>query len=160
MAQNYPVPMPTISIRPSSICEISSAPNFDSVCEEYARESAVPGMPVVKVRLDMYEAMEKAGNLYTVGAFDGENLAGFVVASIQMAPNYGALVAATNAFFVSAAHRKSGAGLRLLSNVEEMAAKSGALGILVGCPKDGPLAKVLAKKNYADVNRLFFRSLA
>jgi GNAT superfamily N-acetyltransferase len=152
--------MNPVSIRLCSIAEIAGAPNFSDVCEAYAHESAVPGLPVAEIRTDIYTLMESSGNLFPIGAFDGEKLVGFIVSSINVMPNYGVPVAATNAYFVLPEYRSSGAGLRLLREAESLAKASGAAGMLIGCPKNGVLSEVLERKRFVEVNRLFFKGFA
>lgn len=152
--------MKQIDIRSCAFSEISGAPNFMEVCDAYARESAVPGLPIAAIRTDIYELMESSGNLFPIGAFDGDRLVGFIISSINVMPNYGLPVAATNAYFVLPEYRSSGAGLRLLRETEAQAKSAGAAGILIGCPKNGALAEVLERKRFAEVNRLFFKRFA
>ena len=68
-------------------------------------------------------------------------------------------VATTERFFVKA-HRKTGAGLRLLRAAEEKARALGSPGLLVTAPFEGDLFQVLPRVGYQETNRVFFKSLA
>lgn len=120
----------------------------------------MPGMPGATIQFDVYQAMEQAGILKVAGAWCGDRLIGFIAATITTMPNYGVLAAAVNAFFVAKAYRETGAGLRLLKQIEGDAQQSGATAILVGAPSEGRLSSVLPRSGYAETNRMFLKVLA
>ena len=76
-----------------------------------------------------------------------------------MLPKYTSLVASTESFFVSKPHRTTLAGVKLLYAAENEAIESGAFGMLVSTPHDGPLSKILPKVGYDLNDVVFFKEL-
>ena len=88
-----------------------------------------------------------------------DRLVGFVTVLVTMLPKYTSLVASTESFFVSQPYRKTLAGIKLLRAAENEAIESGAFGMLVSAPHDGPLSKVLPKAGYDLNDVVFFKDL-
>lgn len=137
------------------------APNLAELLAEYGAESSIDDLGPPSVQIETYRQMEAVGALQLLGAFQGNDLVGFLVMIVSMLPHYGARVASTESFFVAGNARKSGAGLRLLHEAEQLARNLGAAGFFVSAPKGSKLAAVLdAHKAYRETNRVFFRGLA
>jgi GNAT superfamily N-acetyltransferase len=147
-----------IAIRPITVAQFFDAPNCDALLAEYAAESATEGLPAPEPHRAIYEAMEQSGMFHLIGAFEGDELAGFLVLLVSVNPHYSAVIAVTESYFVASAHRKAGAGLALLHEAEALAAKLGAVGFLVSAPSGGRLAEVLPRMGYRETNRVFFRA--
>ena len=152
--------MTAISIRHCAATELLDAPNRHELWSEYALESSFDGLPSPDVQIETYRALEQAGVLQLIGAFEVTKLVGFVSIIANVLPHYGILMAITESFFVSAEYRKTGAGLRLLRAAERHARDIKAPGLLVSSPFGGRLAEVLAHVGYAETNRVFFKKLS
>lgn len=147
-------------IRACSVSDIMEDPAFPALIEEYARESAVDGMPSPNAKMETYIPMEVTGMLHPFGAYKGGELVGFISVLTPVLPHYGATVAVGESFFVSAPHRKGGAGLRLLKEVERVAAEQGSPGIFISAPLTGMLVEILPRRGYTECSRMFFKKVS
>ncbi len=148
-----------ISIRPITIAALEAAPNIWELLAEYGAESAIDGMPDPAVKVEAYRQLEAGGLLHAIAAHKEGELIGFITVLKAPLPHYSALVAVTESFFVAKAHRKTGAGLRLLRAAEKKARELGSPGLLVSAPFEGDLFYVLPRVGYAETNRIFFKRL-
>lgn len=148
-----------LSIQQSTFAAISAAETFPALTEEYGLEAGVVGLPRPEAKVDTYRALEAAGALHVFSATKDGDLIGFVIVLAPMSPHYSVIVAACESFFVAKAHRKTGAGLRLLRAAENRARDLGSPGLLVSAPFAGDLFKVLPRVGYAEVSRSFFKRL-
>lgn len=144
-------------IRPCSVAEIERNANFPQLAREYARESAIHGLPPPVEKIASYRLIEQSGCFRCHGAFLGDLLIGFLVVLTPVIPHYGVAIAVCESFFVGQAHRKSGAGIRLLRAAERHAREAGSPGLLVSAPYGGRLARVLPHLGYRETNRVFFK---
>lgn len=151
--------MEPVEIRSCTVAEMEHAPNLADLLAEYAIESAIPGMGPPKAQLETYRQLEAVGALHLFGAFQGDALVGFLVMIVSVLPHYGALVASTESYFVACKARKSGAGLKLLQEAENLARILGVAGFFVSAPIGGRLERVMSGKGYRETNRVFFRGL-
>ena len=152
--------METAIIRPCPVAEILQSPNLRALLDEYADESALAELGPANPQIETYCQMEELGLAHAIGAFYRGELVGFIVLIVSVIPHFGQRLASTESFFVSAAARKSGAGLRLLREAETLAKDLGAVGMYVSSPAGGRLAQVLPGVGYRETNRLYFRGLA
>jgi GNAT superfamily N-acetyltransferase len=149
------------------MCEIVSTtvsaiwddPYFESLVEEYAQESAIDGLPHPSAKRESYEQLEAAGLITPMAAYANGRLVGFVGIFMPIVPHYDARIATLESFFVGAAYRKSGAGLKLLRAAEHFAKENNAVGLLVSVPSGGRLAEVMPRLDYVESNQVFFRKL-
>lgn len=151
--------MKQATIRHVTVAEVESAQGIDALIAEYAKESAIAGMPYVCTRFDIYRAIEAGARMRAFGAFVDDTLVGFIVFSVVMMPNYGIEVGCQHVFFVADAYRKTGAGLRLLRAAEREAHDMGAAGFLSGCPIHSRLAMVMPEIGYMPADTIFFKVL-
>lgn len=147
------------SIRRCTIAEIEAMPNIHKLLDEYAAESSpsIKGVPSPAAKVDMYKAMENNGTLCVIGAFHEDALIGFIIILKPLLPHYSIVIAVAESFFVAKAHRKTGAGLKLLQTAEDYAKGIGSPGLLVSAPFGGVLAEVLPHVGYVETNRVFFK---
>jgi GNAT superfamily N-acetyltransferase len=147
-----------VRVQAATVEEIRSAPNLDDLVTEYAHEVRIPEMPWPRVDWTVYQRLEQAGALHVFAARDDdETLVGFVVMIVSVMPEYGVTLACTEAFFVAAASRGSGAGLQLLNAAERRAREVKAPGLAVSAPLGGKLAEVLPKCGFREIGRTFFK---
>lgn len=149
--------MENIVIRQIVIADIEHAPNVVELLDEYATECGNPDAGRVVAQWPLYHAIEDSGAMRSIGIFDEDTLIGFANVIVSVLPHYGKSVATTESFFVSAAYRKTGAGLKLLKAVEEQAVERGAIGLLVSAPAGGRFADVLPGFGYKHSNTVFFK---
>lgn len=143
-----------------SRADVMDAPGFPALIEEYARESAIDGLPSPRVKLDGYIALDRTGFLHVYSATTDGQLIGFITILAPVLPHYGVTVAVTESFFVASEHRRGGPGLRLLAAAEEQARVLGAPGLLVSAPFGGRLFELLPKCGYVETNRVFFKKVS
>lgn len=148
-----------IDIEQRTVDGIVGAPEFPELIEEYARESAIDGMPPPQAKIEMYRTYETLGILHAFVAIDGGALVGFITVTAPILPHYSMPVAVAESFFVGALHRKGGAGLKLLEMAETRARLLGSPGLLVSAPMDGRLFEVLPRRGYRATSQIFFKRL-
>lgn len=151
--------MPVV-VRPCTYSDVEAAPAFGVMLDEYGDESSVTASWRPVPQGDTYRALEAAGVLHVLGAFDGDVLVGFLSILVTVLPHFGRRAAVTESFFVAPVARKTGAGLALLHKAETLAASLGAEGLLVSTPIDGALDHVMAcSSSYRPSNRVYFKEL-
>ncbi len=148
-----------LHIQPTTIAALEAASNIWSLLLEYAQESAAPDMVPPAIRAMDYKRLEALGVLHPISALlDGE-LIGYVTVLASEIPHYGRSIAITESIFVAKAHRKTGAGLKLLRAAEAKARELGSPVLLVSTPIDGDLAEVLPRVGYGEVGRTFLKKV-
>ena len=152
--------LPSCVIRQVTCKELAGDPKFTELIEEYADESAIAGMPRPNYQFATYRLMEMNGGFHLLAAYIDGELVGFLTMCATVLPHYGKLVATTESYFVTKAHRRGGPGLDLLRAAEWLAKALGAVGILVSAPHGGKLSRVMAKVKYKHTNEVFFKELA
>jgi GNAT superfamily N-acetyltransferase len=147
----------SVIVRHCTVAEILQAPNIDQIAAEYASESSIKGMPHPVGKMEMYHQLEAVGALSAFGAFVDDLPVGFITVLSTIMPHYSVYLTVSESFFVLKAHRKTGAGLRLLRMAEDRAREVGAPGLLVSAPYGGVLADVLPGVGYTPSNTVFFK---
>lgn len=151
--------MKQIHVKPYAIAELEAEPNLAELLGEYAQESALEDLGTANPQFATYKQMEAMGVAHLLGAFEGDTLVGFLVLLVSVVPHFGKPIASTESYFVARAARKTGAGLKLLHEAEQIAREAGAVGFFVSAPMGSRLAQVLPGVGYRETNRLFFRGL-
>lgn len=147
--------MGDLHIGPCTVAEIEGAPNLPEIADEFTAESLTHGFPRTPPNWSAYRALEAAGLLHALAARLDDMLIGFVgVLQGQSIP-----VATTERVFVLKAHRRTGAGLKLLCAAEAKARELGSCALQVVAPAEGSLAKVLPGMGYRESNRVFVKFL-
>lgn len=146
-------------VRKISVAEAFSYPEFPALCREYARESALAGLPDPQEKLSAYQALEASGSdaFCAYGAFLDDRLIGFVVLLTPVLPHYGMTVAVAESLFVGWDYRRTGAGLLLIRQAEKRALELGSPGMLFSAPSGGRLAVLLPRIGYRETNRVFMK---
>lgn len=124
--------------------EIFDDPAGGALLAEYAEEC---GVEEAEPQRQMYEAMESAGALQCFAAYVEGALAGFVSVLCSAMPHHGRRVATAESIFVSAAHRKGGAGDALLDAAERHAEESGCICLVYTARAGSRLDKVLERRS-------------
>lgn len=146
-------------IKRCTLAEIEDAPNLQALLAEYGVESSIDGLGGQNMQGETYKALESTGLLHIVGAWVGDELAGFIAVLDYILPHYGKRVCASESYFVASAHRKSGAGVLLRQEAERFGEEQGAVGMLMSAPVGGRLAAVLPACGYRRTNEVFFKPL-
>lgn len=97
--------------------------------------------------------------VHVFSAVKDHELIGFITVVAPVLPHYSVPVAVVESFFVAAAHRYGGPGLRLLVSAEKQATEVGSPGLLVCAPFRGRLHELLPKCGYVETNRIFFKKV-
>lgn len=149
-----------VTVEPCSVAAIRHAATFDQLAAEYERESLIDGMPSPVPDWDHYEKLEAAGQFYAFAAVIDRALVGFLGMLVSKVPRYAQPIAVSESYFVAAAHRKGGAGIKLLRIAEAKARELDCAGLFVSAPAEGRLAELLPRSGYAEASRIFFRRFA
>ena len=144
--------------QPTTVDEIEAAPEFADLAAEYDA-SRIEGMPPANPDWEMYRRLESAGLLFAFSATVDGRLVGYISVLVSVLPRYSARVATVESYFVAKAHRKTGAGLKLLKLAEDKARELNAPPMLVSAPADGDLAQVLPRLGYRATSTIFFKRL-
>jgi GNAT superfamily N-acetyltransferase len=150
----------TLNVRACSVAEIETHPSFPSLAREYADDCALHDLPPPTEKFATYRLLEGSGVFTAYGAFWGGDLVGFVAVLAPVIPHYGVAIAVTESLFVAKAHRKTGAGIRLIRTAEAQARHAGSPALLVSAPAGGRLAEVLPGLGYRETNRVFMKSFS
>lgn len=152
--------MPVV-VRPCTYADIENAPAFEAMLAAYGDESSVSASWRPVPQGDTYRALEANGLLHVLGAYQDDVMVGFLTVLTTTLPHFGRRAAVTESFFVSPAHRKSGAGLALLRAAERLATELNTDGLLVSTPAGGQLDAVMDRLDgYRLSNRVYFKELA
>lgn len=151
--------MTDLTITQESLAEIEASPEIHALLDEYAAESANDEIGPACPQVEIYRAMEAAGLFRAFAARVDGQLVGFMFLLLPVLPHFGKLVGVSESYFVSAEHRKTGAGLQLLHAAEAVAREAGAAGMLVSAPTGGILERVMPGVGYRETNRVFFKGL-
>lgn len=113
-----------LTIRAASVDELlaQGGPLFRA----HYRDTLTGDDPPLSVRGDLFLAMEKAGVLIALGAFDGETLIGYAVGMVVPHQFSEDVVASACAMFVQADHRRGGTCTALMDEFEKEAYLRGA----------------------------------
>lgn len=139
--------------------EFLACANYPALFAEYAAESSTEGLPAPRPDMALYRALHASGCMHTLAAFQDGELVGFLVMLAHQNPHYGVVLAVAESYFVAAAHRTGGAGLRLLRAAENHAQSLGAAGMFLSAPAGGKLERMMqASSAYRHSNTVFFRA--
>lgn len=147
-------------VRTITFGELESDPNFRWLIQAYAEESQLVGLPPANCQSDLYRQMEASGAFHVLGAYQNGELVGFLNFLVTVLPHYGAKVATTESIFVAQEFRRTGAGVKLIREMEKISAELGAVGALVSAPFGGRLADVMPGLKYRQTNQIFFKAIA
>lgn len=149
-----------LTIRQCSVSEMQATSDLDELLAEYATESANPDLGGHDAQYQTYAVMEQAGVLHIFCAYKGDRLVGFLVLICMVLPHFGRMVGSSESIFVSAPHRKTGAGLKLIAAAEAKCRELGAIGFYLSGPVGGALCQALSKaKAWRPTNQVFFKGL-
>lgn len=151
--------MGTLAIKLCTVAAIEAAPDLAALLAEYAAESGNDEIGPARPHLPTYHQMEAAGVMQPIAAYVDDTLVGFMFLLLPVLPHYTLKIGVSESYFVAAAHRKTGAGLKMLRLAEDVARMSGAVGVLVSAPIGGILEQVLPEVGYDDKARVFFKAL-
>lgn len=149
-----------MTILPCTVDEIEAAPELAALNAEFIAESQRVTELVGKMNFATYRALEAAGILTILGAFDGDTLVGFFFLIVNESPHYVGKVGAAELFFVSKPYRKGGAGSMLLRAAEEAARDAGAVCMVIAAPTGGSLETVAPRWGYAPIDTVLAKGLA
>lgn len=148
----------TVEIRPTTVAELEALPYIYDFLDEYAAESAVKGLPHPSAKAESYKNLEATGIFHIFGAFTSGELIGYITVLVSVLMHFDQMVATTESFFVRKAHRKTGAGLKLLRTAEKFAREQNSPGLLISAPLYGDLCELLPLVGYAPTSCIFFKN--
>ena len=149
-----------MEIRPCTIADLVAAPNLQALLAEYAAESALQDLGAAHAQIDTYHQLEAVGAIHPLAAYDAGELIGFLILLISPLPHFGKIAGSSESFFVTASHRRTGAGQALLQAAEQLAQELGAAGMFVSAPADSRLARVMSRSStYRMTNVVHFKAL-
>lgn len=152
--------MTQLTIRKCTIAELEVVPNIHALLDEYAKESALDGLPHPAVNAELYKAIEQSGVMQPFGAFIGDELVGFMQVVCSVSPKYGVVIATIESIFVLPQCRKTGAGIKLIATAKLHAQSLGAAGLVISAPIGGSLDAMLdGSKAFTPCNRIYYEAL-
>ena len=107
--------------------------NDKEILEEYAKDCLVDGY---EPQEQIYEAMDKSGMLYCLGAYIEGKLVGFVSIVVSIMPHNGKKMAVGESIFALPEFRKYGVGLHLIQKARDLAKEAGCE-LIVYTPRIG-----------------------
>jgi GNAT superfamily N-acetyltransferase len=146
-------------VRQITVDEFFSHPSSDALLKEYGEECALVGMPKPNPNIEVYKQLEQSGLFKLFGAFNGDDMDGFLVFLISQNPHYSAVIGTIESIFTTKEARKSGAGTRLINTAKNLGKEYGAVGLFISAPAAGVFSKVLSGLGAKLTNNVFFWSL-
>lgn len=121
-------------------------------------EAGFSGVPP-DLDLDVYRAMEDAGNAVAFAAFSDGLLAGYVSGFVVRHTHYAFLVGQHDLLFVLPQFRKGRTGLRLMAAFEAAAKEKGAGCVLYHAKPDSVFARLLQRQRARVEECVFFKEV-
>ncbi len=146
-------------IRTSTVSEMLA--NAGELFEEHWDEIALnKQVMVLKPDEDRYRAMEQAGSLLILAAWEGEALVGYSVNFIVNHLHYADLRLCSNdLLFITRSKRAGRLGLKLIRETEKRAAEMGARLMLWHAKQDTALAVMMPKMGYGVQDIIFSKEI-
>ena len=146
-------------IRTSTVSEMLA--NAGELFEEHWDEIALnKQVMVLKPDEDRYRAMEQAGSLMILAAWEGEALVGYSVNFIVNHLHYADLRLCSNdLLFITRSKRAGRLGLKLIRETEKRAAEMGARLMLWHAKQDTALAMMMPKMGYGVQDIIFSKEI-
>lgn len=128
---------------------------------EHRDEIAVyPEMMEVAPRLDVYATLEAQGGLFSLVAYEGDEVIGYSINFLGPHMHYAECINAQNdVLFVRNSHRKGRVGLELIRRTEQLAKAKGAMLMLWHAKERTALAEMLPRLEYRIHELSFSRRL-
>lgn len=148
----------TLSFRRITCQEAWDSPQWPHIQAAYSAAVTYPDLQA-DPDFEAYRALEAAGVLRCVGAFDGEKLVGFANYILYGLPHFkGKRLASSESLWLDDAYRGRGLGRQLIESMGAFAREDGAYGMYLGAKIGTPGEKALAR--FAEpMNVLFWRRL-
>lgn len=146
-------------IRLSTVDEMLARANelFEEHWEEIALNKQVM---VLKPDADRYRAMEVAGSIFILSAWDNDELIGYSVNFVVNHLHYADLRICTNdLLFLTKEHRAGRLGLKLIRATEAHAKELGATLMLWHAKPDTPLATMMPRLSYGVQDIIFSKEI-
>jgi len=146
-------------IRTSNVSEMLA--NAGELFEEHWDEIALnKQVMILKPDEARYRAMEEAGSLLILAAWEGEDLVGYSVNFIVNHLHYADLRLCSNdLLFITKAKRAGRLGLKLIRETEKRAAEMGARLMLWHAKQDTALAVMMPKMGYGVQDIIFSKEI-
>lgn len=114
----------------------------------------------LKLDKERYKQFEALGILLIVGAFNGEDLVGYSLASVLPHPfNPDVVFCNSDALFLHKDYRNGTAGARLLAKTKELATARGAKKIFWHTRGDSALARAMHKRGHHLADEVFMEDV-
>lgn len=148
-----------IDIRPSNVSEMLA--NAGTMFEEHWDEIALnKRVMVLKPDEDRYRAMEKAGTLLILAAWEDDCLIGYSVNFIINHLHYADLkVCSNDLLFITKEKRNSRVGIKLIHETEKQAEFNGAQLMLWHAKPDTALSVMMPKMGYGVQDIIFSKEI-
>lgn len=121
-------------------------------------ESAFSGNPPA-LDVPAYLALERAGALLLLGAFEGKELIGYSAATLCRHPHYGFPCAFHDGLFLARDHRHGMAGVRLVRATEAEAKARGAQGISWHAKRGSQFEALIERLGAITIETVFWKDL-
>ena len=148
------------TIRESTVGEVLASADklFSAHWDEIASNKP---LMVIKPDAQRYQAMEAAGSLFLLAAFDTDNkMVGYSVNFIMNHLHFADLRTASNdLLFVEKAHRSSKVGLQLIRETEQIAKTKGAHLMLWHARPETTLAELMPHLGYSVQEIIFTKEI-
>lgn len=150
--------MSCFEIRSATVSDVMDHPRFGPLIEQYAKECANPAMGAPAPNREQYETLAEMGMLHALGAYDGEELVGFISYLLTPMTHFSACAATTESLFLSPEYRRGLLGVRLIKAALNQAVSQGAKGLYVTAPAGSQLERLARVMKLKHTNTVFFVS--
>jgi N-acetylglutamate synthase-like GNAT family acetyltransferase len=111
------------------------------------------------INKEAYYNMEKANLLDTLVIINEAKVAGFIVATTTINPNYGDLQSTIMAIFVDKPNRKYGTAKELISRMESIVKAKGSKLLTISSPLNSHFNTYLSTLGYKHINNIYGKVL-
>lgn len=144
-----------MELKTLSMSELFGTPCFDDMCAEYASESGNADLGYAIPNKDFYLTLERLGKCFCVGAFNEADLVGFGVLIIQEHTHYSKVVGWCDSIWISKAHRRGYAGVKIIRKMQDIAKEKGAVGVYFSAP-DGSRLSMLFERLFQPKDHVYW----
>ena len=128
--------------------------------EHYDEVCAVKDLQALDPMWDEYEAVERRGKAFVLGAQVGDELVGYSLTFVGPHIHYANTIAAHNdVVFLTKEHRRSGLGLELIQATERLARDKGAVYITWHAKPGSALERMMPRMGYRAHETVFLKRL-
>lgn len=146
-----------LEIKQITFTELENNNNFAELTKEYSEEGAIEGIKNNGVDLNLYRTLEAANNLHVLAVFLDTILIGYAILFKHFLHHRSIYIIINDAIFVKKEFRDTGAGLKLLKEINKHSNTTKTVGTFINAPTGSSLINILPNMGYIETGKMFFK---